>query len=99
VFTAGSQSIRHAHGGSSSRRPGESPPYPVEVVDSAGAGDSFRGGLIYGLLQGWPDGESVRIASAVAALVCTTAPGCLHPPAFEQVTAFLSARGFEVRRA
>ena len=67
--------------------------FAVEVVDSAGAGDSFRGGLIYGFLHGWSDEDTLRFASAVAALVCTTAPGCVHPPTLEQVRAFLAARG------
>jgi sugar/nucleoside kinase (ribokinase family) len=69
------------------------PPFPVEVIDSAGAGDSFRGGLVFGMLRGWSDEDSLRFASAVAALVCTTAPGCVNPPTFEQVRDFLSNRG------
>jgi sugar/nucleoside kinase (ribokinase family) len=60
-------------------------------VDSAGAGDSFRGGLIYGLLQGWSDDETVRFASALASLVCTTTPGCVNPPSLEQVHELLTS--------
>ena len=63
--------------------------FPVKVVDTAGAGDSFRGGLVYGMLQDWPDAECVRFASAVAALVCTRAPGCVHPPALDEVRELL----------
>ena len=66
-------------------------PIPVEIVDSAGAGDSFRGGLIYGALQGWSDDETVRFAGAVASLVCTTAPGCVHPPSLEQVRELMAS--------
>ena len=91
VFTAGSQPLWFGHGGDQARH--ELPSFPVEVVDSAGAGDSFRGGLIYGLLHGWSDEASLRFAAAVAALVCTTAPGCVHPPTLAQVRAFLAARG------
>jgi sulfofructose kinase len=91
VFTNGSAPIWFARSGETVRR--ELPPFPVEVVDSAGAGDSFRGGLIYGLLRGWPDEESVRFACAIAALICTTAPGCVHPPTLDQVKTFLAARG------
>ena len=68
-------------------------PFSVEVVDSAGAGDSFRGGLIYGMLRGWSDEDTVRFASAVGSLICTTAPGCVNPPTLEQVRAFLVERG------
>ncbi len=65
--------------------------FRVTVVDSAGAGDSFRGGLIYGMLQGWSDAESVRFAAATAALTCTRAPGCVHPPTLVEIQQLLSA--------
>lgn len=93
VFTAGSRPAWYARRGEPRH---EMPPFTVEVVDSAGAGDSFRGGLIYGLLHDWSDENTVRFASAVAALICTTAPGCMHPPALEQVTALLASRGFSL---
>ena len=91
IFTAGTQPLWYARRGDPARR--ELPPFAVDVVDSAGAGDSFRGGLIYGLLQGWTDEQAVRFAAAVAALNCTTAPGCVHPPTLAQVRGFLAARG------
>ena len=101
VFTAGSQPLWYARGCSARPEPGhapagvkcEQPPFPVEVVDSAGAGDSFRGGLIYGMLRGWSDADTVRFACAVAALICTTAPGCVNPPPLAQVQTFLAERG------
>ena len=65
-------------------------------MDSAGAGDSFRGGLIFGALRGWSDDDSVRFAGAVAALVCTTAPGCVNPPSLEQIIAFLEQNGVQM---
>jgi sugar/nucleoside kinase (ribokinase family) len=88
VFTDGSRPACFARAGESVRH--EQPAFPVHVIDSAGAGDSFRGGLIYGLLQGWSDAEAVRFAAAVAALICTTAPGCVHPPTLAQVRALLA---------
>ena len=91
VFTDGSRPTWFGRGRDGVRH--EQPPFSVDVVDSAGAGDSFRGGLIYGLLRGWTDAESVRFASAVAALICTTAPGCVHAPSLAQVRDFLAARG------
>lgn len=94
IFTSGSRPLWYARGGPASRAARrEMAPFPVEVVDSAGAGDSFRGGLIYGMLQDWSDDEAVRFACAVAALICTTAPGCVHPPTLEQVHALLGAHG------
>jgi len=101
VFTAGSRPLWYGRGRGSESKPGrtapgvrcELAPFTVEVLDSAGAGDSFRGGLIYGMLRGWSDEDTVRFASAVAALICMTAPGCVNPPALDQVRGFLSGRG------
>jgi sugar/nucleoside kinase (ribokinase family) len=106
IFTSGSGALWYGRGKTSPGGPGRAPPgvrlelepFRVQVIDSAGAGDSFRGGLIYGLLRGWGDELALRFACAVAALICTTAPGCVHPPALEQVAAFLRERGFEVPR-
>lgn len=87
IFTSGSGTIRFGRKG---RPPEELAPFRVEVIDSAGAGDSFRGGLAWGLLQGMSDRDTVRFAAAVAALVCTTTPGCVHPPSREQVEELLA---------
>lgn len=43
---------------------------PGGCRDTTGAGDSFRVGLIYGLLKGESVEESARMANAVAALKC-----------------------------
>jgi len=104
IFTAGSRPLWYSRGRNSAPAPGAVPagkrrelaPFPTEIVDSAGAGDSFRGGLIFGTLKGWSDDERVRFASAVAALVCTTAPGCVNPPSLEQVVALLEQYGVDV---
>jgi sugar/nucleoside kinase (ribokinase family) len=97
VFTAGSRPLWYARGRKNTALPGRVPPgerrqlapLEVETLDSAGAGDSFRGGLIYGLLQGWSDDETVRFSSALASLVCTTTPGCVNPPKLEKVRELL----------
>jgi len=46
------------------------PAPPVQPVDTNGAGDTFAGGLTYGIVKSWPLIESVRFASGVAALGC-----------------------------
>ena len=47
------------------------PAFTVSVADNTGAGDAFRAGFIYGLLQGWNVAERLRFANATAALSCT----------------------------
>jgi sulfofructose kinase len=51
------------------------PGYAVDAVDTTGAGDVFRGGFIYGLLQGWTLERALRFANATAALKCTQLGG------------------------
>jgi sugar/nucleoside kinase (ribokinase family) len=45
----------------------EAPGFPVPVQDTAGAGDSFAAGWVYGLLQGWPLPVVANFANAVGA--------------------------------
>jgi sugar/nucleoside kinase (ribokinase family) len=70
----------------------EHPAFQVEVRDSTGAGDGFRAGIVYGLLQGRAGPDLLRVAGAVAALVCRTAPGVLGSPTALELEAFLSSR-------
>ena len=49
----------------------EAPAFNVGVVDTTGAGDVFRAGFIYGVLQRWAVPEVLRFANAAAALSCT----------------------------
>lgn len=67
----------------------EVPAFPIEVVDTTGAGDAFHGGFIYGLLQGWGIGETVRFAAAVAALNCLRLGGRTGLPSLREVEEFL----------
>jgi ribokinase/sulfofructose kinase len=46
--------------------------FPVQTVDTTGAGDAFHAGLIYGLLlESWSLRRAGLFASALAALNCT----------------------------
>jgi sugar/nucleoside kinase (ribokinase family) len=45
--------------------------FPVQVVDATGAGESFNGGLLYGLTRGWPLEQAVRLGAATGALAVT----------------------------
>ena len=46
------------------------PAYPVEALDTTGAGDVYHGAYIYGILQGWALDASMDFASAASALKC-----------------------------
>ena len=64
-------------------------PYPIKPVDTAGAGDSFRAGVVYGLFQGWEDERVIQYASALAGLVCLSSPGVMNGPTHEEVLNFI----------
>lgn len=66
-----------------------SPAFSVTAVDTTGAGDVFRAGLIYGLLSEWPLERSLQFANAAAALSCTTLGAMSGVPALGDVHALL----------
>ena len=68
-------------------------PYPTETVDTTGAGDSFRAGIVYGFLKGWNDDKMMDFAAATAAIVCNTFPGVLHSPSLDEVLGFVDSAG------
>lgn len=45
--------------------------FEVNAVDTTGAGDIFRAGFIYGVVQGWAADRMLRFANAAAAVSCT----------------------------
>jgi sulfofructose kinase len=67
----------------------ETPAFPVEAFDTTGAGDVFHGGYVYGLLQGWGLSETVRFASAAAALKCRRIGGREGIPKLNEVETLL----------
>ncbi len=69
--------------------------FPVEVVDTTGAGDVFHGAFLYGLLQGWEAQDILRFANAVSALKCTRLGGRAGIPRLSEVQAFLQAHSAE----
>jgi sugar/nucleoside kinase (ribokinase family) len=67
------------------------PAFGVAVVDSNGAGDTFAGAFIHGILQGWEMERTVQFASAAAALKCTGL-GNSALPTLTAVADFLESR-------
>ncbi len=86
VLTCGGEALLYGRRGEAIQR---FTPYPVKVIDSAGAGDSFRAGVVYGLLSGWSDAQTIRYASALAAMICATFPGVLRCPSHPEVLRFI----------
>lgn len=63
-----------------------SPAFKIDAVDTTGAGDVFRAGLIYGMLGGWAIEESLRFANAAAAVSCTRLGAMSAVPALGEVS-------------
>lgn len=67
------------------------PAFDVEVVDSTGCGDVFRGALIYAVLQGWAAKQALRFAAAGAALQAGSLGAQGGVPRLADVEAFLDS--------
>jgi len=65
------------------------PAFPVEVVDTTGAGDAFHGGFLYAMLQGWDLRRVALFANAVASLNCQTLGGQRGLPTLTRVEELL----------
>ncbi|MYA76163.1 MAG: hypothetical protein F4Y17_00785 [Gemmatimonadetes bacterium] len=71
------------------------PAFPVEVVDTTGAGDVFHGAYTFGLLQDWSLEKTAVFSSAVAALSCTRLGGRTGIPDLSRAMDFLREREAE----
>lgn len=67
--------------------------YPVEIINTLGAGDAFASGVIYGFSQGWDWHKAARFGNACGAIVVTR-HGCANfMPTVEEVEEFVSDKG------
>ncbi len=69
------------------------PAFPVEVVDTTGAGDVYHGAYLFGLLQEWSLEKTAVFSSAVAAMSCTRLGGRNGIPDLRSALDFLRERG------
>jgi len=69
------------------------PAFPVEVVDTLGAGDVWHGAFALALAEGADARRAIRFASAAAALKCTRPGGRAGVPDRAEVEAFLASAG------
>ena len=68
------------------------PPTPVQVVNGLGAGDSFGGSLIHGLLAGWPLERVLARANAAGAIVASRLECSTAMPTDAEVEALVGGR-------
>lgn len=71
---------------------GHQPAFKVDAIDTLAAGDVFHGAFAFGLVEGWSIPETIRFASAAAAIKCTRFGGRLGAPDRAEVEAFLAER-------
>jgi sulfofructose kinase len=66
--------------------------FPIEAVDTLGAGDTFHGAFALALAEGLDHDQPMRFAAAAAALKCTRFGGISGTPTRREVDAFLVGR-------
>ena len=89
IVTCGERGCLIAEEGRIGTTPLHIPAYVLpEVIDSMGAGDVFRAGVLFGQWKGWEIERTARFASAAAALNCTALGGWGGVRTLEEIEAF-----------
>ena len=68
------------------------PGFATSVVDTTGAGDSFNGGFLYGVLHAWPLADALALGCACGSLSTQAAGGVTAQPTLAQAQALIAAR-------
>lgn len=92
VITCGAEGAFYSHEGCE----GHVSAFPIEPVDTTGAGDVFHGAFAFGLALGWELRDVITFASAVSAIKCTKVGGRAGIPTFDQTVEFLRERGISL---
>ncbi len=82
IFTFGAREILYGRNGEPIKK---LTPYNVDVKSTLGAGDTFRAGVVYGVLNNLSDDDTVKFAAATAASVCMRFPMALDPPGLNDI--------------
>ena len=85
IFTLGEKGCQGTYGETYF----ELPAFPVDAVDTTGAGDVFHGAFNYAWLQGWDVPTCARFSSAVSGIKCTRSGGRAGIPTLETVQKYL----------
>jgi sugar/nucleoside kinase (ribokinase family) len=64
-------------------------PPDVPVVDTTGAGDSFRAGVVYGVLAGWALVACAALGTAAGSINVGREGGASNPPSLDEVVALM----------
>ena len=67
--------------------------FPVDILNTVGAGDAFASGLIYGYIKGWDWYKCGRMGNACGALVVTRHGCSAAMPYQQEALDFIEARG------
>jgi sugar/nucleoside kinase (ribokinase family) len=77
--------------GSPTREVRAYPPYPCpKLVDSTGAGDMFRAGMLHGLAQNWEIAQCLQYASAAGSLKCRALGATTDVPTAAEILAHVA---------
>lgn len=87
IFTFGAKEILYCRKGEPIKK---ILPYKVDVKSTLGAGDTFRAGVVYGILNDLSDEETVKFAAATAASVCMRFPMALNPPTINEIQSIIN---------
>lgn len=85
IITLGEQGVIWKRGEES----GSYPAFPINVIDTTGAGDAFHGAFALGVARKFRFSKLLRFASATAALTCTKSGARNGIPGAEEVKQFL----------
>ena len=86
IFTFGEEALWY---GRDSKK--EFTPFKVKVIETAGAGDAFRAGIMFGILNNFTDFKLVQFASAVSAAIVQTYPGVINFQNIQEVNRIINS--------